>query len=123
MNELRLTLGDALGITIVALALIVMLVGCAKNNVSLKFSENSALEKCLYVMPFIDLILIARLVFRHWFDANGLGVVGDAINLLVILAFGVIVSFMLGYISAVKHITGGMIKEVDKHLVELAEEE
>lgn len=123
MNELHLTSGDVLSIAFVTLGLIIALVGCAKNNVSLKFSENSALEKCLYVVPFIDLILIAKIVFRHWLEAAGLGIVGDAINLFVMLAFGVVVGFMFGYISAVKHTTKEMIKEVDKHLVELVEEE
>lgn len=123
MNELHLTSSDVLSIALVALGLVIALVGCVKNNVSLKFSENSTLEKCLYVVPFIDLILIAKIVFRHWLEAAGLGIVGDSINLFVMLAFGVVVGFMFGYISAVKHTTKEMIKEIDKHLVELAEEE
>lgn len=123
MNELHLTSGDVLIIALVALGLVIALVGCVKNNVSLKFSENSALEKCLYVVPFIDLILIAKIVFRHWLEAAGLGIVGDSINLFVMLAFGVVIGFMFGYISGVKYTTKEMIKEVDKHLAELAEEE
>lgn len=123
MNELHLTSGDVLSITLVALGFVISLVGCVKNNVSLKFSENSALDKCLYVVPFINLILLARVVFRHWLEANGLGVVGNAIDLLAMLAYGLVVGFMWGYISVAKYVTEEMIKEADKHLVELAEEE
>lgn len=97
--------------------------GCVKNNVSLKFSENSTLDKCLYVVPFINLILIARIIFRHWLEANGLGGVGEAINLLAMLAYGVVIGFMLGYASGIKYTTEEMEKELDKHLAELAEEE
>lgn len=45
MNELHLTSGDVLSIAFVALGFVISLVGCVKNNVSLKFSENSALDK------------------------------------------------------------------------------
>lgn len=123
MNELHLTSGDVFSITLVALGLIVSLVGCVKNNVSLKFSENSTLDKCLYVVPFINLILIARIIFRHWLEANGLGGVGEAINLLAMLAYGAVIGFMLGYASGIKYTTEEMEKELDKHLAELAEEE
>lgn len=123
MNELHLTSGDVFSITLVALGLIVSLVGCVKNNVSLKFSENSTLDKYLYVVPFINLILIARIIFRHWLEANGLGGVGEAINLLAMLAYGVVIGFMLGYASGIKYTTEEMEKELDKHLAELAEEE
>lgn len=123
MNELHLTSGDVFSITLVALGLIVSLVGCVKNNVSLKFSENSTLDKYLYVVPFINLILIARIIFRHWLEANGLGGVGEAINLLAMLAYGAVIGFMLGYASGIKYTTEEMEKELDKHLAELAEEE
>lgn len=123
MNELHLTSGDVFSITLVALGLIVSLVGCVKNNVSLKFSENSTLDKCLYVVPFINLILIARIIFRHWLEANGLGGVGEGINLLAMLAYGAVIGFMLGYASGIKYTTEEMEKELDKHLAELAEEE
>lgn len=123
MNELHLTSGDVFSITLVALGLIVSLVGCVKNNVSLKFSENSTLDKCLYVVPFINLILIARIIFRHWLEANGLGGIGEAISLLAMIAYGVVIGFMLGYASGIKYTTEEMEKELDKHLAELAEEE
>lgn len=123
MNELHLTSGDVFSITLVALALIVSLVRCIKNNVSLKFSENSALDKCLYVVPFINLILLTNIVFRLWLEANGLGGVGIAIDLLVMLAYGAVIGFMLGYASGVKYTTEEMEKELDKYLAELAEEE
>lgn len=123
MIELHLTSGDVFSITLVALGLIVSLVGCIKNNVSLKFSENSALDKCLYIIPFIDLVLIARLVFRHWLEAVGLGAVGDSISLFVMLAFGVVIGFMFGYASGVKYTTEEMEEELDKYLAELAGEE
>lgn len=123
MNELHLTSGDVFSITLVALGFVISLVGCVKNNVSLKFSENSTLEKCLYVMPFINFILLTRIVFRHWLEAIGLGGVGVAIDLLAMLAYGVVVGYMWGYISVAKYVTEEMLKEVDKHLTELAEEE
>ena len=123
MNELHLTSGDVLSIAFVALGFVISLVGCVKNNVSLKFSENSALDKCLYVVPFINLILLTKIVFRHWLEANGLGGVGIAIDLLAMLAYGVVVGYMWGYISVTKYVTEEMIKEADKHLAELAEEE
>lgn len=123
MNELHLTSGDVLSITLVALGFVISLVGCVKNNVSLKFSENSALDKCLYVVPFINFILLTRIVFRHWFEGNSLGGVGVAIDLLTMLAYGVVVGYMWGYISVAKYVTEEMLKEVDKHLTELAEEE
>lgn len=91
------------------------LVGCVKNNVSLKFSENSALDKCLYIIPFIDLILIAKIVFHHWLEAAGLGIVSDAINLFVMLALGVVIGFMLGHVSGIKYTTEEMEKELDKY--------
>lgn len=123
MNELHLTSGDVFSITIVALGFVISLVGCVKNNVSLKFSENSTLDKCLYVVPFINLILLTKIVFRHWLEANGLGGVGEAINLLAMIAYGAVIGFMLGYASGIKYTTEEMEKEVDKHLAELAEEE
>lgn len=123
MNELHLTSGDVLSIAFVALGFVISLVGCVKNNVSLKFSENSALDKCLYVVPFINLILLTKIVFRHWLEANGLGGVGIAIDLLAMLAYGVVVGYMWGYISVAKYVTEEMLKEADKHLTELAEEE
>lgn len=123
MNELHLTSGDVLSIAFVTLGLVIALMGCVKNNVSLKFSENSVLGKCLYAIPFIDLVLIAKIVFHHRLEAVGLGVVGDGIDLLVLLAFGMVIGIMLGYTSGVEYATGEMMKEVDKHLAELAEEE
>jgi len=123
MNELHLISGDVFSITLVALGFIVSLVGCVKNNVSLKFGENSALDKCLYIVPFINFILLARIIFRHWLEANGLGALGVAIDLLAMLAYGAVVGFMLGHVSGVKYATEEMEKELDKHLAELAEEE
>lgn len=123
MNELHLISGDVFSITLVALGFIVSLVGCIKNNVSLKFSENSALDKCLYIVPFINFILLARIIFRHWLEANGLGALGVAIDLLAMLASVAVVGFMLGHVSGVKYATEEMEKELDKHLAELAEEE
>lgn len=123
MNELHLTSGDVLSIAFVALGFVISLVGCVKNNVSLKFSENSALDKCLYIVPFINFILLARIIFRHWLEANGLGALGVAIDLLAMLAYGAVVGFMLGHVSGVKYTTEEMEKELDKYLAELAEEE
>lgn len=123
MNELHLTSSDVLSIALVTVGLIVSLVGCVKNNVSLKFSENSALDKCLYVVPFINLILIAKIVFHHWLEAVGLGGVGEAITLLVMLALGVVIGFMFGHVSGIKYTTEEMEKGLDKYLTELAEEE
>lgn len=123
MNELHLTSGDVLSIAFVALGFVISLVECVKNNVSLKFSENSALDKCLYVVPFINLILLTKIVFRHWLEANGLGGVGIAIDLLAMLAYGAVIGFMLGHVSGVKYTTEEMEKELDKYLAELAEEE
>lgn len=127
MNELHLTSGDVFSITLVALGLIVSLVGCIKNNVSLKFSENSVLDKCIYVVPFINLILLTKTVFRHWLEANGLGGVSIAIDLLAMLAYGAVIGFMLGYASGIKYTTEEMEKELDKYLdkylAELSEEE
>lgn len=123
MNELHLTSGDVLSIAFVALGFVISLVGCVKNNVSLKFSENSALDKCLYVVPFINLILLTKIVFRHWLESNGLGGVGIAIDLLAMLAYGAVIGFMLGHVSGVKYTTEEMEKELDKYLAELAEEE
>lgn len=123
MNELHLISGDVFSITLVALGFIVSLAGCVKNNVSLKFSENSALDKCLYIVPFINFILLARIIFRHWLEANGLGTLGVAIDLLAMLAYGAVVGFMLGHVSGVKYATEEMEKELDKYLAELEEEE
>ena len=115
MNELHLTSGDVLSIAFVALGFVISLVGCVKNNVSLKFSENSALDKCLYIVPFINFILLARIIFRHWLEANGLGGVGIAIDLLAMLAYGAVIGFMLGHVSGVKYTTEEMEKELDKY--------
>lgn len=95
MNDLHLTLGDVPNIAFAILGLVLSFAACVKHNVSLKFSDNSTWGKYLYILSFVSLIVVARLIFKNWLEANGFGRLSDNIGLYTMVAYGVLGGLMI----------------------------